>query len=601
VRKIMEKELPAILFFQALYQHCSPKSYINLRSFLQGSPKNHSFLSLQSLSSLPSALRSYGGCDCFFAVATREKDKGTKEGILEIPALWVDIDFPKLRQPDIEKRLESFPLQPNLKVRSGNGYHLYWILKEPAKKEDIPQVEDLLKSLALALGGDMGATDASRILRIPGTRNHKYDPPREVRLEILQREWEYGLSDFDFLPAFEEKLEGKGSTPGWYSPLLEAVPEGERNTALVKLAGRYLSKGLSREEILPLLQRINSAYQPPLSEREVAGILDSVTKTHRRRHPNEEQQGKAGVSLKVSTLEDVFAYPDPTYLIDPILVEGTVSVLGAYTGTGKSLLSLSIIKSILTQDLLWGRFPVLKSGPVLLIDEETPKGFLKERIEKMGFSPEMPLFFLHFQDVRLDEEAYFEALLEKVEEVHPLLIVIDSLIRVHRQKEDDAASMSRVIGRLRKIANAGTTVLVIHHHRKGEGPIQQKLRGSSDIPGGVDIEYALVKKEDYLLFYSVKTRTQPLEPIKLRIEVTEEEIEWEYAGTEEEDALEIIVDILGDGRPWGVNEIWEELKRRECEIGINRLRKALAEASGKEIVGEKVKEGRTRKWVYRLP
>jgi len=61
--------------------------------------------------------------------------------------------------------------------------------------------------------------------------------------------------------------------------------------------------------------------------------------------------------------------------------------------------------------------------------------------------------------------------MEKVEQVKPTLVVIDSLIRVHRLKEDDAVAMSLVVGRLRKIANSGTTVLTIHHHKKGEGPL----------------------------------------------------------------------------------------------------------------------------------
>ncbi len=232
--------------------------------------------------------------------------------------------------------------------------------------------------------------------------------------------------------------------------------------------------------------------------------LDSVIKTHQRNHPNDEthnspeMEKRLGVSLRLTTLSDVFEYPEPNFVIDQILIEGTVSVLGAYTGVGKSITALSIIKSLLTRNHLWGKYQVLKTGPVLLVDEETPKSFLRERIEKMGFDKTLPFYFLHFQDVRLDRDDCFNALMTRIEEIKPVLVVIDSLIRVHRQKEDDATSMSKVVDRLRKIANWGTIILVIHHHRKGEGPLSQKLRGSSDIPGGVDIEYALTPKDDYL-------------------------------------------------------------------------------------------------------
>lgn len=304
------------------------------------------------------------------------------------------------------------------------------------------------------------------------------------------------------------------------------------------------------------------------------------------------------VNYRLTTLNDVFEYPEPTFIIDQILIEGTVSVLGAYTGVGKSIVSLSIIKSILTGDPLWGRYSVIKKGPVLLVDEETPKPFLRERVEKMVFDEKLPIYFLHFQDVRLDTDEHYKALMARVEEVKPILIVIDSLIRVHRQKEDDSMQMSYVVGRLRKIANWGTTVLVVHHHKKGQGPLSQRLRGSSDIPGGIDIEYALMRMDDYLQFCSVKTRTKPLDPIRLKMEVTEKSIKVVFVGTEAEEALTHVMDILlRGGGPMGVDEIFEELKKKGSEIGINRLRELLKATVGKEIQGEQEK-GRGKRWVY---
>jgi len=288
---------------------------------------------------------------------------------------------------------------------------------------------------------------------------------------------------------------------------------------------------------------------------------------------------------ELRTLQDVFQYEQPTYLIDPILIEGTVSLLGAYTGSGKTIASLSIIKSILTGEPLWRKYPVLRTGPVLLIDEETPQGFLRERIERMGFTMDLPLYFLHFQAVRLDQEDCFNSLMDKIEDVKPVLVTIDSLIRVHRQKEDDAIQMASVVNRLRKIANSGPTVLVIHHHKKGEGPLSQKLRGSSDIPGGVDIEYALVRKDEYLEFSSVKTRTQPLEPIRLKMEISKKEIEVIYCGTEVEEILGEVKDLLSEQGPTGIGEIAKGLEDRGIEIGINKLRDLLKRAIDREIGG----------------
>jgi hypothetical protein len=163
------------------------------------------------------------------------------------------------------------------------------------------------------------------------------------------------------------------------------------------------------------------------------------------------------------------------------------------------------------------------------------------------------------------------------------LVVIDSLVRVHGQKEDDAMQMSQVVARLKKIANSGTGVLVIHHHKKGEGPLNQKLRGSSDIPGGVDIEYALIRKEEYLEFSSVKTRTQPLEPIRLKMEISKKEIRVAYAGTEAEQILGEVQEILKETEA-GVTKIHKDLRERGIEIGEDKLRGILKAAAGKELI-----------------
>jgi hypothetical protein len=137
--------------------------------------------------------------------------------------------------------------------------------------------------------------------------------------------------------------------------------------------------------------------------------------------------------------------------------------------------------------------------------------------------------------------------------------------------------------------------LVIHHHRKGEGPLSQKLRGSSDIPGGVDVEYALLPIGDYLVFKSVKTRTQPLTPIKLKMEANDEHIGLTYQGIEvgeEEEILEEVINILEESGGQGVEKIFKSLKERGLKVGINRLREILKKANGKELLEERGPKGK---------
>lgn len=585
-------------FLKSLYKNCE-QGFINLR-FLP--LMKNLFLQLSEIDTVPSILKAYEGQNAHFGVATRENGNGTKQGIIQIPALWVDLDLEpsaKTQEEGLYSIFLNFPLEPTFIVLSGGGLHSYWKLKEPIKREDVLKGEDLLKRLALYLGGDIGATDASRILRIPGTLNYKYFPEREVEIWHFT-ENEFNLSDFDFLPQIEIRSQNeKGIYPkGWEKELLDGVHEGQRNTTIARLTGRYLNKGLSREEILPILLDANSRNKPSLDRKEVERTLDSIIKIHFKDNLNrtkDKEGNQYGINYRLTTLHEVFEYPEPTFLIDPILIEGTVSVLGAYTGTGKSIVALTFIKSILTGEPLWNKYQVAKTGPVLLIDEETPQGFLRERANKMGFNLGLPFYVLHFQDVRLDQDIYFNALMKKIEEVKPVLIVIDSLIRVHRLKEDDAIAMSLIVGRLRKIANSGTTVLTIHHHKKGEGPLSQKLRGSSDIPGGVDLELAILPMGDYLVFKSVKTRTKPLTPIKLKMEATDEHISLTYQGIEvgeEGEILTEVINILEENGEEGVEKIFKNLKERGLKVGINRLREILKKANGNELLEERGSKGK---------
>lgn len=95
-------------------------------------------------------------------------------------------------------------------------------------------------------------------------------------------------------PALLEKIKSNGrrkgeTKPGWEKEYLR-VSKGQRNDALTKLAGRYVRKGLSQEEILPLLTTINSGYDPPLPASEVNSILNSILKAHQRNNKKPQNE-----------------------------------------------------------------------------------------------------------------------------------------------------------------------------------------------------------------------------------------------------------------------------------------------------------------------
>ena len=312
-----------------------------------------------------------------------------------------------------------------------------------------------------------------------------------------------------------------------------------------------------------------------------------------------KQADKRKTELKLTTIKEILEYPDLNFLIEDLFPEETIVVIGGYTGTGKSMIVLEIVKSVVTGSPLFGRYSA-KRGPVLIIDEETPRPLLRDRIQKMKFDPSWPVYFLHFQDIKIDNESVFNSLVDKINEINPVLVVFDSLIRIHRKREKEAEEMAQVIDALRKIANMGITVIPIHHHKKGGGPLSEKLRGSSDIPGGIDIEFALTPEKegsDILLFQSVKTRIKPFPPIRLKLKVDEDSSSIEYCGTKSETILDIVTAILSEENEFlTVKDIVQRLTDKKFDdFKEHEIRKALKEGVRlKMLKSEEIRVGKTK-------
>ncbi|MBP8650016.1 MAG: DUF3987 domain-containing protein [Deltaproteobacteria bacterium] len=245
----------------SLFEGC--QGYINVRALRRDEPARSEFNPTDNLQWLPGVIGKYREYDLYFGVATREHGNGKKEGIIHIPAVWADIDFKNTPQDKADRLLSELPVKPSVIIESGGGYHVYWFLKEPAGSEDIPTVEVVNRKLASFLEADSGVCDASHILRMPGTLNHKYSPARTVTVKDYTGA-RYNLEEFDFLPEVPENQddENRGQNPDieklfecsfikWCSDKPEEVSEPlwyamVSNVARVSPGGPDFVHGLSR-------------------------------------------------------------------------------------------------------------------------------------------------------------------------------------------------------------------------------------------------------------------------------------------------------------------------------------------------------------------
>lgn len=223
--------------------------------------------------------------------------------------------------------------------------------------------------------------------------------------------------------------------------------------------------------------------------------------------------------LKLCSFTDIINSPPLTPLISPFLWQNMRTVLTAPPGVGKSILSLHLAQAVLTGKNLWGVFKVKEKGSVLIVDEENPKPILKDRLSKFNITKTSPLFYLHYQGVKLDNDDRFSRLLTMILQVKPTLIIFDALIRFHTSNENDNSEMAKVMDRFKDILRAlPVSVLILHHERKAEGGFLNRTRGAGDILGAVDHQLRLIPEGDSLTLSCGKTRLSYFKPIKLHFQ-----------------------------------------------------------------------------------
>jgi hypothetical protein len=154
-----------------------PTQFFDLRYSPPAGVMRRRFVSVLHLGQIADRITALAcSADVFVGVALRDRARGDKTAISGSHLLYIESD-----DPSAGERLERFACQPSMVVASGSPGHLhiYWRLCEHAS---IGEVESANRRLALGLHGEPGCADIVRMLRPPGSLNHKHTPPVPVRL-----------------------------------------------------------------------------------------------------------------------------------------------------------------------------------------------------------------------------------------------------------------------------------------------------------------------------------------------------------------------------------------------------------------------------------
>lgn len=133
----------------------------------------------------------------YFGVLPRVQKSGLRGDVKLAATLWTDIDEPDFDWSTLLEPGSHLP-PPSIIVATGNGVHCYWLVRQLCL--DIARIERLNNAVRAYTNGDK-TFDASRVLRIPGTKNYKA-PGIHPQCDIVHFDPTkvYILDDFSLLP-----------------------------------------------------------------------------------------------------------------------------------------------------------------------------------------------------------------------------------------------------------------------------------------------------------------------------------------------------------------------------------------------------------------
>jgi hypothetical protein len=200
------------------------------------------------------------GCDIYVGMNALKTTAftRTKHDILAIRHLYADLDRDGSASLVAIEKSTEVPTPNYVLNTSPDKYQAIWRIEDV----DLVQAETLLRAIAREFDGDMAATDAARVLRVPGFLNKKYDQDFRVSAQH-HSDRIYHVRDFRLHtePVGSGYRELRNSPPQPRRSEPRAISQSERDWAHIKSA---LASGAEPEELIAQLakSRANDKSDP---------------------------------------------------------------------------------------------------------------------------------------------------------------------------------------------------------------------------------------------------------------------------------------------------------------------------------------------------
>jgi hypothetical protein len=217
--------------------------------------------------------------------------------------------------------------------------------------------------------------------------------------------------------------------------------------------------------------------------------------------------------------------PQCQWLIEGLWSDQAVGILGGEPKCCKSFLALDVAVSVASGAACLRQFPVRRTGKVLLFPAEDSLAVVRQRLEGIACAAQvdfhsLPVEVITAPSLRLDTPTDRQRLTQTVQDLQPILLIMDPLIRLHRADENDATQMATLLSYLRELQRQfHLAVLLVHHARKDSHSSRpgQALRGSSELHGWGDSNLYMRRKGSQLTLSTEHRAAQSQDHIPLQL------------------------------------------------------------------------------------
>ena len=454
--------------------------------------------------------------DIYFCPLPFRENRRLAKNVKPVNLLWSDVD-----DGDPSK------LKPSVLWESSPGrHHALWFLKEKINAED---AAELNRALTYYLGADKGGWDLSQVLRVPGTRNHKYKSKPTVRLIHMHTK----PLDADRIsrrvghkrPEPVSKDQGSSIDLSRYSlpsRVLEVLnspgEKGKRSDVLWWLENKLADAGVPPQEIVEIIKasdwnkfagrhdeehRLNS---------EVGKVVENrfVSKTRPELDVDEDLESFADV---MGTLKS-----SPGWALPGFWMKRSHGIVAGEPKAFKSTLVMDMALSFATGKPFLGQFPMEEQGTVLYIQNENAHWIMKDRFEKMlknkgvggsvkkrgsklriRWPKDIPFYMVNQRGFMLSNPEDREYLSDLMTELKPGLLILDPLYLMFDGDVGSAQDLFPILQWLMELKNTHNCSLILVHHYNKSGESKrggQRMLGSTTLHGWVESAWYLTNMSD---------------------------------------------------------------------------------------------------------